>query len=458
MNVLLVNPVWIRKKGSIWKGVAGAMPPLGLAYIASYIEKTGAKVRIIDMQVEFEPFEEIAKKITEKPDFIGITAVTTIINDAMGIVKICRRYFPGSKIVMGGVHPTFTPDEILGDQNVDYVIRGEGEESFRKLISGEKEENITGLSYRKNSGIVHNPDSELIKNLDTLPMPAYHLLQVKRYTPSLGSYKRLPAISMITSRGCPGKCTYCFGSYLGGRIRMHSARYIIEEIKMLQKNYGIREIAFYDDTFTAFKKIVHEFCETVIRKKTDITWVCFARIDFIEEEMLKLMKRAGCHQVLYGIESGNEEILKSIGKTAPLSKAKDAVEMTKKAGIECRTSFMLGNPGETEETLKQTIDFSIKLDADLAMYNVTTPFPGTKMYKWADENGYLMTKDWSKYDFFSAVMELPTVSAKTVEHYYKMAHKLFYGRPGYLLKRFFKIRTFDDIIMALKAVIAIWSK
>ena len=239
---------------------------------------------------------------------------------------------------------------------------------------------------------------------------------------------------------------------------MHSASYMIEEVKMLIKNYGIREIAFYDDTFTAIKRNVHEFCERIINEKIDITWVAFARVDFIDEKTLDLMKRAGCHQVLFGIESGNEEILRNIGKNPSLEKVKQAVLMTKKAGIECRTSFMLGNPGETEETLKQTIDYSIALDADLAMYNVTTPFPGTKMFQWAQEHGYLTTKDWTKYDFSTAVMELPSVSAATVEKYYAMAHKAFYGRPSYMVKRLLRIRSIDDIIMAFKAVIAIWFK
>lgn len=458
MKVLLVNPQWIRKKGSIWKGVAGAMPPLGLAYLGSYLEKNGIAVKILDMQVEEEEYAEAMKKNGFSPDFIGITATTTIIRNAVEIAGISRRLFPGAKIVMGGVHPTFTPDETLKDPNVDYVIRGEGEESLYRLVSGVKEEEITGLSYRKNGEIIHNKDSEVIKDLDSLPVPAYHMLRVERYMPSLGSYKRLPAISMITSRGCPGKCTYCFGSYLGGRIRTHSARYMADEVKMLIKNYGIREIAFYDDTFTAIKRNVHEFCSIIIGEKIDITWVAFARVDFIDAETLKLMKKAGCHQVLFGIESGNEEILRNIGKVPSLEKAEQAVMMTKKAGIECRTSFMLGNPGETEETLKQTIDYSIKLDADLAMYNVTTPFPGTKMYKWAKENGYLKHEDWDKYDFATAVMELPTVSAAAVEKYYAMAHRAFYGRPVFMLKRFLKIRSLDDIIMAIKAVIAIWFK
>ena len=458
MDAILVNPEWIRKKGSIWKGVAGAMPPLGPAYIASYAEKHGYETAIIDMQVEFEPYEEILKKTGYKPRFVGISATTTTYAEAKRLAGLSRKMLPESKIVMGGVHPTFKADEAFSNPDVDFVIRGEGEETFRLLLSGEKPGSIPGLSYKSEGVITHNPEPPLIKNLDDLPFPAYHMLKMKRYVPSLGSYKRLPSISMITSRGCPGKCTYCFGAYLGGKIRVNSPAYVIEEIKMLQKRYGIREVSFYDDTFTAFKHNVREFCERLIKEKIDLTWVCFARVDFIDEDMLKLMKKAGCHQLLYGVESGDQEILKSLGKTTPLEKAKEAVMMTKKAGIECRTSFMLGSPGETEEHLKKTIKFSIELDADLAMYNVTTPFPGTKMYEQAKANGWLSHEEWDKYDFSTAVMELPGLSAETVDRYYAAAHKAFYGRPKYLLKRLLSIKSFEDIKIGFKAVKAIWGK
>jgi len=457
-DILLINPAWIRKKGSIWKGVAGAMPPLGLAYIASFLEKNGFRAAIVDMQVEHRPFEEVVKRLNIEPALIGITAVTTTYNDGIEIAELCRKIFGKAKIVMGGVHPTHTPDEVLKHEFVDYVVRGEGEIPFLKLALEEKKEDILGVSYKKDGKFIHNPQAEHIQNLDLLPFPAYHLLKVERYLPSLGSYRRLPAISMINSRGCPGTCTYCFGAYLGKKIRSHSPRYMADEIKMLKSKYGIKEVAFYDDTFTVYKKKVIEFCNILIKEKIDITWVCFARVDFIDSEMLQIMKKAGLHQILYGVESGNQEILRNIGKRTPLSRVREVINMTKETGVECRISLMLGNPGETRKTLEQTINFSVELDPDLAMYNITTPFPGTKLYEWADKYGYLKTKDWKKYDFATAVMELPTISSFEVEKYYARAHKKFYGRFGYMLKRLLKIRSLNDIIVALKAVLAIWFK
>ncbi len=434
------------------------MPPLGLAYIASYLEKNGISVRIIDAIAEQLDFVSLLGTVADAPDFIGITATTMTVKSALENAAECRKKFPKSTIVLGGVHPTLMPEDVLVNDNVDFVIRGEGEYSFLDLINGMEHEKVPGLSYKKDGRFFHNPYGELIKDLDSLPFPAYHLLPVTKYKAALGSYKRLPVISMISTRGCPGKCTFCLGSYLGGHVRMHSVKYLIDEIKMLQRDYGIKEISFYDDTFTTYKHKVQEFCKLIIEEKMDLTWVCFARVDFIDETTLKLMKQAGCHQIMYGIESGNEQVLKNIKKMTSLEKAVEMVALTKRIGIECRAAFMLGNPGETEETMQQTLEFAKKLDPDIALFNITTPYPGTEMYAWAEKNNYLKTKDWSLYDLSNAVMELPTVSSVKVEEFYRKAHKEFYGRPIYLLKKLLKIRTFGELKTALKGALAVFNK
>lgn len=458
MEVLLLNPSWLSKDGNIWKKISGLMPPLGLAYVASYLEKHGIKVKIIDVHAEEEGLEALLSSAGINPQFIGITATTMTFNSALLAAAACRKKFPSAKITLGGVHPTILPEDALKSEAVDYVIRGEGEKYFYELVSGTDLGKVKGLSYKKDGTYIHNPEGPVVENMDELPPPSYHLLPVEKYRPTTGSYKRLPAISVMTTRGCPGKCTYCLGSYLGGRVRMHSIKYIIDVIKTLQKDYGIKEINFYDDTFTAFKMKVREFCRALIAEKIDLTWVCFARIDFIDEETLKLMNQAGCHQVMYGIESGNEQILKNINKMTRLDKAKEVIDMTKKAGIECRAAFMFGNPGETEATMKQTMDFAKYLDPDIALYNIATPYPGTEMYRWAKEQGILITEDWEKYDLSTAVMNLPTVKPEIIEAYYRKAHKDFYGRPKFLLKRLLKIRSFGDLITAAKGALAVFNK
>lgn len=455
MEILLINPYQTSRKGNIWTKIEGAMPPLGLAYISSFLESKGIDSKIIDMNVEQGDAQAQVGRITGSPAIIGITAMTSTIMNAYEIAQALRIKFPKSKIIFGGVHSTVLPEDVLTNNFVDYVIRGEGELSFYRFVRGEDVKAIPGLSYRENGTYIHNPTGPLIDNLDTLPFPAYHKLPVKKYIPTLGAYKRLPAISMIATRGCPGKCTFCFGSFLGTKIRMHSPDYLIEEIKYLQKNYGIKEVLFYDDTFTTFRNKVKEFCLKIIQQKINISWVCFSRVDTIDEETLILMKKAGCHQIMYGIESGSEEILKNINKKIDKQKAINAVKLTKKVGIECRTTYMLGNPGETEKTILQTVKFAIELDPDIALFNITTPFPGTEMFRWAKNNGYLISEDWSKYDLSNMLMELPTISREKIQEYYKKVFKMFYLRPSYLFKRLLKIRSLNDIKIAFKALLAV---
>ncbi len=455
MNVLLINPYQTARKGNIWTSIQGAMPPLGLAYISSYLTARGVENSILDMNIEQGDAAEQVKRIEGDYDIIGITSMTSAVKHGYEIASECKKKFPKSRIVFGGVHATVMPEEVLSTGSVDYVFRGEGEESFYRFIKGDDISGIPGISYRKDGKIFHNPDAPLVADLDTLPIPAYNKLKMEKYSPTLGSYKRLPAISMLATRGCPGMCTYCFGAFLGGKTRMHSVEYLIKEIKMLIKEYGIKEVLFYDDTFTVYRKKVMEFCERIISDKIDITWVCFSRVDTIDEETLALMKKAGCHQIMYGIESGSPEILRNINKKIDREKAIKAVRMTKKAGIECRATFMLGNPGETEETIMQTLKFAIELEPDIALFNITTPFPGTRMFDWARENGYLMTQDWLLYDLSNMVMRLPTISHEKIEHYYRLAFKKFFLRPSYLLKRLFGLRSITELKNAVKAFFAI---
>lgn len=454
MSILLVNPPRIISKGNIWKKIDRALPPLGLAFIASYLEKKKEKVFILDLQAENMSHAQFQSRLEElRPDFIGITSTTVEIEGALSIAKLSKGILPGAKIIFGGVHPSVMPDEVLSDDYVDFVVRGEGEFALSELISGMKNiSNILNLSYKQDGKIIHNSFRPVIENLDEMPMPAYHLLPMKRYKPSVGNYKRLPSISMIATRGCPGRCTFCYTGISGKRTRTHSASYLLEQIKLLQKDFKIKEISFYDDTFTAFRENVREFCERIIKEKIDITWSCMSRIDFIDEEILRLMKHAGCHQIGYGLESANPEILRNIRKPMELDLARKVVIITKKSGIDVRAMFMLGNPGETEDTLKKTLRFAIEIDPDIAIFNITVPMPGTEMYEWAKGHGYLLKVPWSEFDLANTVMRLPTISTDKIKYYYHQAYKLFYMRPSYLFKRMLKTRSVIDIKNNIKSL------
>lgn len=458
MNVLLIDPPWIIEDDkNLWKNVGSCLPSLGLAYIASFLEKEkNISVRILDCTAEKIAVNKIEERLTliPKPDFVGITATTPIFLNGLAIAKIIKRLFPQTKVVFGGVHPSVLPNETLNFPDVDFVVRDEGEITMKELVSGKPLDEIDGLSWKKNGSIVHNKNRALIKNLDEIPPPAYHLLPMKKYHPAIGSYKRLPAMSIFATRGCPGRCTFCYRTFYG-KVRCRSAKNIIEEIKILQKDYGIKEIMFYDDTFTLFKKTVLEFCDIIVRDNQDITWTCFTRADYVDFFLLKTMKKAGCHLILFGVESADKKILKNINKGLSLEKVKEIVKICKNLGIETRTSYMIGNPGETKETIEKTIDFAIKLDTDEIQFNITTAYPGTELFEWAKENNYITTTDWSLYHASFSNLNLPTITQDDLKKYYKLAHTRFYLRPKIILRRLFKIRTITQLKQEIKGFFAI---
>lgn len=454
MDVLLINPPWLTKDGNVWHGVKSTSPPLGLLYVAAYAVERGVDVHVLDVDAELSSLNDIEVFIRRhQPRFTGITAVTAQITTAHQVAKIAKRACPASKVVVGGVHATAMPDDVLANVDIDYVVRGEGEKPFSALVEGQPLESIGGLSYRGANPlqpIVHNRVDAPITDLDSLPTPAYSLIKFDRYKPSVGSYRRLPSVNMTMTRGCPGKCTFCNSAETA--LRTRSARHVVDEIESLQARYGIREVNFYDDTFTIFKQNVVDFCDLIVERGIDLTWSCFARTDCVSPSLLKKMKRAGCHQIMFGIESADAQILKTIRKPIDLDLTRKAVRMAQDARIAVRAVFMFGNPGETVESMRRTIDFAKDLRPNIALFNITTPYPGTQMFEWAKKNGYLRTLDWGDYDLANAVLQLPTVSPAQINQMYKVAHREFYLRPSYLLGRLLKMRSLEDIKMNYRAL------
>ncbi|RJP31908.1 MAG: radical SAM protein [Phycisphaerales bacterium] len=454
LDALLINPPWLTKDGNIWHGVRSTSPPLGLLYVAAYAESHGVGVEVLDVDAEAFTMADIEARIADRrPRFVGITAVTAQITSARQIARTVKDVSPDSKVVIGGIHATAMPDDVMRDANVDYVIRGEGEQPFHALVSGQPAASIAGLTWRGRNPlqpVEHNREAPPIEDLDSIPSPAYHLIKFERYHPAVGSYRRLPSINMTMTRGCPGKCTFCNSAETA--LRTRSAESVVDEIQRLQATYGIREVNFYDDTFTIYKQNVARFCDLIVERKIDLTWSCFARTDCVSPKLLAKMKKAGCHQILFGLESADPAILETIRKPIDLDLTRKAVKMCQQAGIAVRAAFMFGNPGETIESMRRTIDFAKSLDPDIAIFNVTTPYPGTQMFNWAYENGYLRTLDWRDYDLANAVLDLPTVSREDINQMYKIAHREFYFRPSYLIKRLFKMTSLEDVRMNWRAL------
>ena len=443
-DVLLINPPWLSKDENIWNGVKSAMPPLGLLSIAAYAESKGYVVRVIDVHIEKYTAAELIEKLKiAQPKFVGMGVMTATSNAANQIARIVKKTIANCTVVFGGVHPEAMPEETLCNSAVDIVVRGDGEETFLSILQGKPLEAIRGISYRKGTTVVHNPASAVEMDLDKYPFPAYHLVPMHKYYPAIGAYKRLPAINMLMTRGCPGKCTFCNSAMT--TLRSRSAESVVEEIEYLNRTYGVREIQFYDDTFTVMKKNVLRFCELMVAKKLNVSWVAFARADCFNEEMARAMKKAGCHQILIGVESGSDVILENIRKPIDREKTANAIKIARAAGIDLRASFIFGSMGETVETMQETLDFSMQLDPDIAQYNVCTPYPGTQMYRWAKENGYLVSEEWGDFELSTFMLNLPTCTDQDVYRYYKDAHKQFFMRPKMIVRRLRKISRISHI-------------
>jgi len=377
MRIALVSPKWNQR--------ANDYPPLGLAYLAAVLERDGHQVGIFDFGLNPNTSleEDVVQVCAFDPHIVGITAMTSLYHSALETAILLKAYL-GRPIVVGGPHATVYPERVLAESPViDYVVRGEGEETILELIraldGGDRDLSaIKGLTYRLRGEIISNPARALITDLDALPFPARHLFDLKRY--GLCTPEGQPMVTILSSRGCPYNCSYCFKGIVGRTYRQRSPGNIIAELQQVIAYYGVRNFYFIDDLFTIDRRRLEAITERLIAEKLDIRWQCLGRVDRVDAEILRKMYAAGCRRIHYGIESGNPEVLRRIGKGIKLHQVRQAVRWAKEAGIHVKGYFMLGLPGDTEETMQQTIDLATELDLDEAMFSLTTPFPGTRLW------------------------------------------------------------------------------
>lgn len=451
MNFVFINPPRKISANNIWRIINPENPPLGIALLSAIWDKQGHTSQIIDAAVLQLEIPEIISMINPAADFVGITATTPQITCAIIIAKKVREAFPCIKIIMGGAHPTVFHKELVRDKICDMVVRNEGEIPVTELAKESPYNLIPNLTWRKSDNeVVVNPDAETYMDLNSLPLPAYNKLPMRLYHSALGAAKNEPSIGMVTSRGCPGKCNFCFSKMFGLKIRFMSALNIIEHIEHLQKNYGIREISFYDDTFTADKKNVAELCRLILAKEIKLSWSCFSRVDSVTPELLLLMKKAGCHQIMYGFESIDEKILKNINKGTDSAQFQKVVDWTKAAKINIRGAFMLGNPGETPDSMERTLAFAKNSGIQFAVFNITTPYPGTALYQDFLRKDLLLHQKWDLYNLDQPILKLGTVSAQDIRKYYFKAYRVFYLRPGFILRHIFSKHTFAELLFYAK--------
>lgn len=449
MKILLISPNLSAKEryGKALGKVGPATEPLGLAYLGAVLKARGDDVKIIDAAPMDYSLQDISEDVSRnKYDWVGITWLTPMHLIAKETINAVKKAHPHAKIIVGGPHVTIMPKETMEDApEIDYAVIGEGESAIAELcdaIEGKmKISEVKGIAYRAKDNIHLASPREFIKDLDSIPLPARELLPMERYKPAPTYYQKLPSHVVMTSRGCPYRCVYC--SKISGRLyRHHSISRVLQEVELLINNYNAKEIIFRDDTFTVNKDFVTGLCNEMLKRGIDkkIKWTCMTRVNLVDLELLKLMKKAGCWSIHYGIESGSQRLLDLIKKDITLEQAKDAVKWTRKAGIETKAFFMIGLPTETKEESLQTIQFAKELDPDWIQCTITVPYPGTELYSLAKANGTLKSLDWSNYQTWAGWSDKELVYVTTgrnqeeLKQLQKQALRSFYLRPKVILR------------------------
>lgn len=438
MKVLFVNPPQTASK---YKFMGVIAPPLGIAYMAGVLQENNIDVEILDASAEDMDFKDVEKELLKrKPDLVALTALTPTIGRALETAQVVKETLPDSIVVMGGYHPTFNFIETLEDENVDIVIKGEGEYIMLNLVQALENQSslhdVKGIVFEdKNSKeIVVNPEAPLIQDLDELPFPALNLLPMKKYR-LLDMDTHMT--TMITTRGCPMQCSFCSSAAMHGKkIRERSVENIVDEIEYLNTNYDIDTIAFMDDTFTLKKRKVMAICDEILKRNIEIMWGCTSRVDTLDEKLLKKMKEAGCITIFIGVESADQQQLDNMCKNTTIAKIENAFKIAHKLKIRTIASVALGMPGDTKEIMNKTVKFVHKLKPNYAIYSLATPYPGTRFYKEAFEKNLIKIKDWSKYTLITPILETIDCSLNDMRKIQAKAFMKFYLRPHYIIRQF----------------------
>lgn len=451
-NILLINPPYTESVyHRTFMGVGAIQSPtLALATISAPLLKEGYKVEIVDLDFQDVTILDLKDKVRKnKPEFVGITATTPVFPNLLELLKIVKEIDDNIKVVVGGVHTSTFPEEIILSQDIDIVVVGEADFAFLDIVKSDNLQNVKGIYFRQDGKTVKTPPRERIKNLDNLPFPAWQLYDISKYRSTRLIEKRSPGAFLETSRGCLFSCIYCNKNLFGSYFSVKSPQRVIEEIKYLQKT-GFKEFHIVDDGFSNDIDRSKEICRRIIKNNIKIPWTLLngIRVDKIDEELAYLLKKSSCYQVAFGVESGNQSILDKCGKGVKLEAARRAIKLSRKAGLEILCFFMLGLPGETIETMEDTINFARSLDIDLAKFAITMPYPGSPLYRMWDREGYITSKDWSLYlnhNNIEKVYNHPNLEWTDIRKYYRKAYIKFYLRLSFIVKRFFRSITNGDI-------------
>ncbi len=459
MRVVLINPKFRLPIDT------RTTPHLGLAYLAAVSEQRGDEVRIYDADVEDQPLADFLHEF--KPHLVGITANTPQVKQAWRTAAAIKQELD-VPIVLGGPHPSVVSEDLdfesLRQPAVDLVVRGEGEGPWlqisnlvedylrdqpefttRGLMDPERDlfRNVLSVSYKTSDGQLHrNPAGKVIEDLDSLPWPAYHLFKMNRYTnlqPATDAVPGERSFSILTSRGCPYRCTFCSQSIMPIKWRARSPENVLEEWRHLVHDLGALEIGVLDDSANIRKQRLHELADLLIANRLNhVPWIFVngIRANLVDYELLVKLKQAGLKRTAFGVETGDEKMIVKIDKHLDHDTIRQAFRNAKAAGIETIGFFIIGLPGDTRESMQKTIDFAIELDPMIANFSMMTPYPGTAVYEQVKAAGRFLVQDWEDYVFFDtkARYELGDLTAELMEEMYRKAYRQFYWRPAYIAR------------------------
>lgn len=431
-------------------------PPLGIGYLSAYLKKNGIKTKIIDALREELNNEALLRRIIfEKPDVVGITCLTAFYKE---VVDLSNKVNANNiRCIIGGVHPTFLPYDTLRDSKADFIICGEGEIALLELIkNGFNHKNIPGVLSRENLEEKEKPiqKAQRIENLDDLPFPDWEELNPNLYSkaPHGAFVENFPIGTIMTSRGCPHACTYCASpAFYDRKIRFRSPENVIKEIKYLIDQFQVKEIHFEDDNLTLRREHIEQICNLIIEGGLNISWMCpnGIRADKVDEPLIKLMKRSGCYNIVFGIESVNPRILKNVKKEVKIDTIKESIDIVARNGISCQGFFIFGLPGETKETIEENIRFAKKTKLTRAVFLMLDILPGSEM--WDELKGKFEPK-WDKISYKEPEWIPEGLTKSYLMQAQTRAYRSFYLRPTifFRLARSIRLKQIQFLLKQLR--------
>jgi anaerobic magnesium-protoporphyrin IX monomethyl ester cyclase len=430
-----------------------SIPPIGLAYVAASLRKAGHDVRVIDAFAERLAGGEVSGRIAEyAPDFVGISCLTTSMPFANGLAMEVKEA-TGAHVVLGGIHPTIFPEKTLENGCVDFVIRGEGDATFPALIDavegGRGFGEVGGLAYRDGKGVQAGRIME-VNDLDCLPYPAWDLFPRERYD-SVSMRGRVGILSIACSRGCPNRCIFCTASnrYVGGTYRVRDPKKVADEMAYMMGEYGVREFIFTDPLFPAGKAGGDALCDELIARGVEARWAAEIRAGAAGLDSLRKMKAAGCGTVALGVESGNQRILDGLCKGIRLEEVDRTVADAKSAGLDTLCFFLFGSPGDTMETMSETVEYAKRLDPNMVRFIPVILFPGTELFERAAEEGRVAADVWDAYvrDQTEIPLLLPDgMGRRELIDFVAGAYWRFYMRPGKIAGYAKRVKSPSDLL------------